>query len=521
MKIKCGQILLIVLIILFGVKQLNAQNIISSTNVSSFSTAGEGDYYLTDTDELYVGVSDGTLKPVGRVTVKGSNNGDILNWNSTNNKWEAISSNLVLGWETTGNTGTTAANFLGTTDDVRMQIRSNNLPILEFGRRQTLGLVQNFLDYTDVDQPLVYVRGNNQVSALQFAASAANFYKPMFFTTANGSFRLKGSSGISDFFEIGSAGPNNDGRLEFIIGDDGTEPIIFKRYDYRNSRFHKELFRVQGSSNSANAKTRFGININTNEVPIDTGYDDSQNAFNMANSTLQVEGSIATAITTTTANFNATEDNFTIILGGNHSVNLPNASSCSGRIYVIKNPNTFSTTISQYTNVNGVANIQTINQNSALWLQSDGANWQQINNEKNNNPVAYEKIVIWAEETGVLQDGQFEWSFGDSGAQVETGIALVENWELYGVSFHAFENGDTANTVTIDIVDLANSNNVIHTFIADNGMVDNFRDSELLATPVAIPASATLAFRTNSEVSSGGGNRIRNARIALFLRRLP
>lgn len=91
----------------------------------------------------------------------------------------------------------------------------------------------------------MHLNGNGNTAALQFAASGASFYKPMFFTTANGSFRLKGSAGVTDLFEIGSDGPSNDGRLEFIIGEDGAEPIIFKRYDYRNGQFHKELFRVQ------------------------------------------------------------------------------------------------------------------------------------------------------------------------------------------------------------------------------------------------------------------------------------
>ncbi|CAL2079387.1 protein of unknown function [Tenacibaculum sp. 190524A02b] len=282
-------------------------------------------------------------------------------------------------WLTTGNSGLTSTNFLGTIDDIKMEIRSNNLPILEFGRRETLGLYQNFPDYTDNDQPLVHLNGNGNVAALQFAASGASFYKPMFFTTTNGSFRLKGSTGGTDLFEIGSGGPANDGRLEFIIGDDGAEPIIFKRYDYRNGQFHKELFRVQGSNNTASAKTRFGININTSEVPVDSDYDDSQASFNIANSTLQVEGSISKSILRLngTGNFTLTEDHFTIILLSNQTIVLPTANTCTGRIYVIKNISGANRTISTYVNQNN-ANATRINSNRTLWVQSDGVVWQQI-----------------------------------------------------------------------------------------------------------------------------------------------
>ncbi len=326
---------------------------------------------VSNTTEMQniTGATEGSL--VYNIAQKG-----IYVYNGTN--WVSPSGS---NWLIPGNNGISSSNFLGTTNDVKMEIRSNNLPMLEFGRRETLNLYQNFPDYTDNDQPLVHLKGNGNTAALQFAASGASFYKPMFFTTTNGSFRLKGSSGRTDLFEIGSGGPSNDGRLEFIIGDDGAEPIIFKRYDYRNGQFHKELFRVQGSNNTANAKTRFGININTNEVPVDSGYDDSQSGYNIANSTLQVQGSVATAITRVTGsgNYTLSEDNHTLIMLSNRSLTLPTASSCTSRVYIIKNNSGSSLTISSYNNQNNTSSTSITN-NNTVWLQSDGVVWQQINN---------------------------------------------------------------------------------------------------------------------------------------------
>ncbi len=283
-------------------------------------------------------------------------------------------------WLITGNLDADDSNFLGTIDDVKMQIRSNNLPMLEFGRRQTLGLVQTYPGYDNNDQPLVHVNGNGVTSALQFASQGANFYKPMFFTTSNGSFRLKGSSGGTDLFEIGSAGPENDGSLEFIIGDDGGEPIIFKRYDYRQGEFYTELFRVQGSNNTENAKPRFGININPQRETLDTDYNISATtgAFKMANSTLQVGGSVSTAIIRTTGDLNLTEDHYTVIITGAHNITLPSANTCTGRIYVIKNISGNDRTISPYKNLSN-ADRTSVRDNQVRWLQSDGIEWQQIN----------------------------------------------------------------------------------------------------------------------------------------------
>ncbi len=312
----------------------------------------------------------------------------IYVYNGTN--WVSTSND---NWLVDGNTGLPSTSFLGHIDDVAMEIRSNNLPLLQFGRRQTLGLTEAIPDYTDNDQPLVHVNGNGNISALQFTAAGASFYKPMFFTTPNGNFRLKGSTGATDLFEVGSAGPANDGRLEFTIGDDGDEQMVFKRYDYRRGQFHREFFRVQGSNNTADATTRFGINLNPQEVPIDTDYDDPSTGFTMANSTLQIEGSLSTSILSTTGNLTLTEDHHTIHITGTHNITLPNANTCEGRIYVLKNSTNANRTISTYRDLTN-SNQTTINSQSVLWIKSDGTNWQQINNSNSTGSSTSSVVAL-------------------------------------------------------------------------------------------------------------------------------
>lgn len=144
-------------------------------------------------------------------------------------------------WSSTGNAGTNAAtNFLGTTDDKPLILKSNSQSYLESGSRQTLGLVQAYADYTDGAEKVSYLR-----SALQFEAAAASFYKPKMFVDTDGNFRMKGSSAGTDLFEFGATGSGNNGGLEFIIGDDGDEPIVFKSYDYTTGT--TEIMRLQNS----------------------------------------------------------------------------------------------------------------------------------------------------------------------------------------------------------------------------------------------------------------------------------
>ena len=310
---------------------------------------------------LLLGLNTATTTEMNAIS--GSITGSML-YNTTDKKvyyyngtnWVTPSND---NWLLDGNTAVAGASFLGTKNDVAMDIRSNNTSVLKFGRRQTLGLVQAYPDYTDPNQYITYVGGGNGVSALQFQADAASFYKPMFYTNTDGNFRLKGSAAGTDFFEIGSTGTSNNGQVEFIIGDDGSEPFIFKRYDYRDGLL-KELLRIQGSGESVTALPRVGINTGS-----------------LANSTLQINGSLSTAITTAGSNLTLDESHYTVVINSNISITLPAASGATGRIYVLKNTTNSSRTISNYVNGSGVTSNQ-ISAQSTLWVQSNGSTWNSI-----------------------------------------------------------------------------------------------------------------------------------------------
>lgn len=326
---------------------------------------------------LLLGLTQATTAEIGTIT--GMEEGQMLYNTDTKEIFVFDGANWIntsnSNWLLNGNVSSTGS-FLGTTNDMGMEIRSNNIGVIELGKRQTLGLTQAFQDYDDDNQYLTYIKGANGISALQFQADAAQFYKPMFFTNSLGNFRLKGSAAQTDFFEIGSAGTSNAGELEFIIGDDGLEPFIFKRYDYRDQLF-KELFRIQGSADAQDAKPRIGIN---------TGQ--------LANSTLQVNGSVATAITTTTTNMTLDETHHTVIVNSNSTISLPTASTCAGRTYIIKNTVSSPITTSSYINNSG-ASTTSIPSNSTIQLQSNGTSWnsfssadQTIVSSDSNNSIA-------------------------------------------------------------------------------------------------------------------------------------
>jgi hypothetical protein len=279
----------------------------------------------------------------------------ILRYNGT--QWEPSNDVSSQNWLLVGNNATNpATNFLGTIDDVKMQLRSNNQNVLEFGNRNTLGLVQAVTDYTVPTQKVTYLK-----SALQFEAPGASFYKPLFFVDADGNFRLKGSAAGTDFFSLGSAGTAGNGSLEFQIGDDGNEPMIFKKYNYSTGAYI-EMMRMQGTGLDATVR----VGINTSGA--------------VANSTLQVMGSQSNSITTfSAANPTLNDTHYTAILtaGVSGTLSLPTASTCLGRMYCIRNTSGGAVNTSSFRNISNTA-VTSIASATTIQIQSDGTNWLQI-----------------------------------------------------------------------------------------------------------------------------------------------
>jgi hypothetical protein len=368
---------------------INAQTLITPTDVTNFQTgvtnAAENDIYRETTNNLfYIGLSSGKLKlfqdsiktnatltgsgfngSVLGLAQQGATLNQVLKWNGTT--WLPATETAVTpinSWLFTGNnTGVTyPANFLGTTTDVPMSIRSNNTAMLEVGRRQSLGLYDatstGLFPYNQPNASVMYVRGTGGNSALEFEASGAAFYKPSFFTDADGNFKMRGSSAGTDFFELGSAGTGNNGRLDFTIGDDGDEPIVFNKFNYTPVAT-VEMMRMQGTG--LNNTVRVGVNM----------------AGTVANSTFQVKGSVATNILTTAAALTLDETNYTVILTANANITLPAANTCIGRIYIIKKTANGNSTISNF--ISNTATATTTIGRGVVQLQSDGTSWQQIN----------------------------------------------------------------------------------------------------------------------------------------------
>ena len=98
-------------------------------------------------------------------------------------------------------------------------------------------------------------------------------------------------------------------------------------------------------------------------------------------SSLHVGGSLSMALTTVSSNYTTDENDYTILCNtGSMTLNLPNASNCEGRVYVIKKISAAGGSITIDPNgsqtIDGAAtNTELTNQWSTMMIQSDGSNW--------------------------------------------------------------------------------------------------------------------------------------------------
>ena len=97
-------------------------------------------------------------------------------------------------------------------------------------------------------------------------------------------------------------------------------------------------------------------------------------------SSLHVTGSIAAPIRRTAINTVLDKNDYTLVMTGkNLIISLPDAANSTGRIYILKNISSGDNKTSIKYICNKGSLQDSLKKNKAIWLQSDGIDWQQIN----------------------------------------------------------------------------------------------------------------------------------------------
>ena len=99
----------------------------------------------------------------------------------------------------------------------------------------------------------------------------------------------------------------------------------------------------------------------------------------MPKSTLEVNGALATKISTQAGSADVTLDNTATVwyFTGTANVLLPAANTCANRRYMIVNRSASARTISSFLNLSGIASTN-IAANVSIEIISDGTNWLRL-----------------------------------------------------------------------------------------------------------------------------------------------
>jgi hypothetical protein len=189
----------------------------------------------------------------------------------------------------------------------------------------------------------------------------------IFFTggtaTTNEAMRIIGTG----FIGMGTTTPGN--KLEINSGTGGASGLRLKELPSGAVLFMSSTNDVaQSNNNFFFDAVNYRLSVAAGQTPA---------------STLQVGGSVGTAIVTKTANYSASGNDYTILCNntaGAIQISLPTATGCAGRIYVIKkiSPAGNNVTIAGYNGtetIDGNTTYSLVPQYSNLMIQSDGTSW--------------------------------------------------------------------------------------------------------------------------------------------------
>jgi hypothetical protein len=135
---------------------------------------------------------------------------------------------------------------------------------------------------------------------------------------------------------------------------------------------------IAGSSSTPRAQVALPSYVAAANAAVDSNLPAGAAYYDEASSTVKIK---ASAIVTKSTNYTATIADGTILASGAITLTLPAASSCPGKVFMIKKTDATTTlTIAASTgNVEGNANLTTTTLGAAFQLQSDGSNWYKIN----------------------------------------------------------------------------------------------------------------------------------------------
>lgn len=264
-------------------------------------------------------------------------------------------------------------NSLGPTDNVSIRFNTNGAPRMIVDSLGNVGIGANPIFSASNPEKLLIDAGTTTSYNLMSLKGNINSYLQLNIQNQSG-----GNNASTDIVATANNGTETNNFIDMGINGSGYNANYFGGpndaylYNMGQNLFigtgtsGKQIMFLTGGGTTGNERMR--INASGN-VGIGT---------NNPTSTLFVNGSVAGSIVKTQFSLTLDATHRTVILtSGNPSVTLPAASGCMGRYYTIVNQTGSNKSISTYLKLDG-ANGTNVPKNASITIQSDGADWYQI-----------------------------------------------------------------------------------------------------------------------------------------------
>ncbi len=268
-------------------------------------------------------------------------------------------------WATLSVTSSSIWNKIGSTNNIYYKGTTDTLVTFNYldGFRNGLKI------YSPVNDKSVqlYIDRSYNVAAINTNAATtelwANSWKQM--AISMGEINCQ-SNNVVTTGNIGVGTTNPQNTVEINSGISGSSGLRLKKLPSGAVLF------MNSTNDVAQNNQNLFFDVNTYRFAI--------NAGTAPNSTLQIGGSFSTPIITKTTDYTLSVHDYTILCNSTLTINLPDATGVSGRIYVVKNIGIGIVTITRNGSYSGQtidgSSTQTLStQYQSMTIQSDGSKW--------------------------------------------------------------------------------------------------------------------------------------------------
>ena len=293
--------------------------------------------------------------------------------------WTTLST-TSSSWLLTGNSGTnTSTNFLGTTDNVNLNFRTNNLQRMVIDTSGRFAVGTTTFNATNPEKMLIDAGTTTSVNAIVGKGSINNYLQ------LNIQNNSAGANASSDVVATANNGSETTNYVNMgINGGSNTSNIMGGANDSYLYNLGNNLLVGTGSASKSLVFMTGGTTQSSNERMRIDGTGNVGIGTTSPNSTFSVTGSQSVSFRSVTGAYTVLSTDYVVINtgGGTPTWTLPVATTCPGRVYYLINHGSNTVTLSEAITTASATTSTTLVKTAGTnvyQIISDGTVWRKMN----------------------------------------------------------------------------------------------------------------------------------------------